>query len=719
VLDEDRPGAEERPGSEERYRSLLEQLPAVVYLVSDEVPQRLLYMSSGAERILGSPPDAFDSDDELWSRTIHPDDRERVLSTWTDAVATGTPFRERYRIVRPDRETVWVDDDARPLRDDAGSPLVWQGLLLDVSTEVFGELALAGSEARYRALVEQVPAVVYRMGPDDERRTLFVSRYVERVLGYTREEWLDQPDIWVELLHPDDREIQLAAHDRLTGTGEPWIQEYRLIASDGRTVWVRDQASLTVDEDGRSVWHGVMLDISRQKDLERQLREANDMLELRVLERTTELEDANEMMSLEIEERRRIESELREARERYRHLIEGLPAVVYLWQVRAHDPPLEYTSPQIERLLGYTPEEWDHPTLWATRLHPHDRDRVIAATDRSATTGEPFELEFRYFAKDGRVVWVRSHASLLRRDDAGRPLAFQGVLLDISRQKEAELEARSVEARFEAVTTLAPVAFYEFEIEGAELPRIAFTSVSPMIARMIGVTPEGFALDPTAWLRSVHPDDRDEVRAGALEQLRTGDVATRSYRVIGPTGAISWVRSESRCVARDERDRPMRIQGAIVDITTEMQEIERLRRSDEDLRAFVDRIPGVPWIQLVDGEPGSGRFVFIGHQVEALLGYAAEELVAEPHHVERMLHPQDRERIRALSTLHDRTEEPFRAEFRAIRRDGRIVWLRAQALASRDERGRLVWHGVTYDVSAEHDDPVIDRRDTIPLPKGP
>ena len=82
------------------------------------------------------------------------------------------------------------------------------------------------------------------MGPDDERQTLYVSPHVEEVLGYTRDEWLDQPDIWIELLHADDREVVLAQHDRHNETGEPWDLEYRLIANDGRVVWVHDRAIL-------------------------------------------------------------------------------------------------------------------------------------------------------------------------------------------------------------------------------------------------------------------------------------------------------------------------------------------------------------------------------------------------------------------------------------------------------------------------------------------
>ncbi len=114
----------------------------------------------------------------------------------------------------------------------------------DLTAEKRSQEEVRESESRYRALVERVPAVVYEMDPDDERRTLYVSPHVEQVLGYSRAEWLDQPDIWIELLHADDREVVLAQHDTHSETGEPWDLEYRLIASDGRVVWVHDRAIL-------------------------------------------------------------------------------------------------------------------------------------------------------------------------------------------------------------------------------------------------------------------------------------------------------------------------------------------------------------------------------------------------------------------------------------------------------------------------------------------
>jgi len=311
------------------------------------------------------------------------------------------------------------------------------------------------TEALYRALVEQVPAVVYLVAPDDDRRTLYVSPHVERALGYTREEWLDQPDIWMELLHPDDREPTLAAHDLANETGQPWSREYRLMASDGRAVWFRDVATLVRNDEGRPVhWQGVQLDITELKRAEDELRRTRDELELRVLARTHELEEANELMALEIAERKRAEAELSRAEARYRTLVEQIPAMTYIELPSPGDPKatrMVYLSPQTEGMLGYAPEElMADPNHLVRMLHPDDRERVVAANDWTERTGEPFDEEYRVFAKDGRTVWLHSQAVLVR-DDAGRPRFWHGVAIDITARKEAEAELRELEGRYRAV----------------------------------------------------------------------------------------------------------------------------------------------------------------------------------------------------------------------------------------------------------------------------
>jgi PAS domain S-box-containing protein len=127
--------------------------------------------------------------------------------------------------------------------------------------------------------------------------------------------------------------------------------------------------------------------------------------------------------------------------EAYRELVEGVPVILYM------DRPDEtstnvFTSPQALELLGYTPEEWGTSLdLWFRTLHPDDVERVRRENDRSNSTGEPFRSEYRMFAKDGRILWLRDEAVLVR-DAEGVPSHWRGVILDITAQKEAEERLR-------------------------------------------------------------------------------------------------------------------------------------------------------------------------------------------------------------------------------------------------------------------------------------
>ena len=128
-------------------------------------------------------------------------------------------------------------------------------------------------ERRYRTLVEQLPLVVYVDALDDGSSNIFTSGQIEPLLGYTVGEWRDDPDLFVRTLHPDDRERVLAAHARTHRTHEPLSLEYRLVARDGRVVWVRDDGVVVIGEDGEPLYlQGYLLDITPERELQEQLR---------------------------------------------------------------------------------------------------------------------------------------------------------------------------------------------------------------------------------------------------------------------------------------------------------------------------------------------------------------------------------------------------------------------------------------------------------------
>src|SRR5918998_565884 len=129
----------------------------------------------------------------------------------------------------------------------------------------------------------------------------------------------------------------------------------------------------------------------------------------------------------------------------YRSLVEQIQAITYIadW---APDAPLRFVSPQIEGLLGFPPEAWvADGGLWAARLHPEDRDRVLAE-ERSAHAEEAdIDAEYRMVAADGSVVWFWERASIVR-DASGRPTHTQGVMVDVTDRKLAEARLEDAEA---------------------------------------------------------------------------------------------------------------------------------------------------------------------------------------------------------------------------------------------------------------------------------
>ena len=134
-----------------------------------------------------------------------------------------------------------------------------------------GEVVPNGMVGRFRTLVEQLPLSVYIDRLDDVSSNVYTSPQIEQMLGYSVAEWVENHDLFVEILHPDDRERVLAAHQRTHATGEPLFIEYRLRTRDGRYVWVQDEARVVTDAGG-AVLQGYLLDITARREAEEQLR---------------------------------------------------------------------------------------------------------------------------------------------------------------------------------------------------------------------------------------------------------------------------------------------------------------------------------------------------------------------------------------------------------------------------------------------------------------
>jgi PAS domain S-box-containing protein len=274
---------------------------------------------------------------------------------------------------------------------------------------------LAASDLR--ELVEAVPDALVVI--DQSGRLILVNRQTEQLFGYHRAELLGQP---VEVLVPErlrerhvgHRDGYLAKpHLRPMGVGLELVGQRK----DGHEVPVEISLSPLHSGSGLFVVASIR-DVTQRRNAETQRRNA--------------------------------ESQLRKLEQRYRSLVEGIPAVTFMATLDEVDEQALYVSPQIEELLGFTQQEWlENPILWYTQLHPDDQERWHEEFSRTVSTGEPFSTVYRFVARDGRVVWVRGEAKVVR-DEFGRPLFLQGVAFDITGIKQAEEDLKALNATLDA-----------------------------------------------------------------------------------------------------------------------------------------------------------------------------------------------------------------------------------------------------------------------------
>jgi PAS domain S-box-containing protein len=697
-----------RDEAEERYRTLVEQVPTVSYTwdasrPAGEVP--VPFISPQIEDLLGYPVQDWLSEPGMWSRVIHPHDRQRVLADSDAADREGRRFSMEYRAVHRDGHVVWIHDESNIVAWDAdGNPLVAQGVMQDVTERKETEARLREAEDKFRFLIERIPAITY-IEDAATGEQLYISPQIDEMLGYSPEEWIADPGLWAACMHPDDRERVLAAN--AADTGDVWSIDYRLYARDGRLHWVHNETVLLRDASGEPrVWQGVVTDIT---------------------------------------ERKLAEERLIRAEERYRLLLEHLPVAVYT-DAADDEVTALYVSPQYERITGYSPaQRLRDPGLWRRLLHPEDRDRTLAESDRTNRSGEDFDLEYRIVTRDGRTVWVHDHASLVPGAD-GAPV-WQGVLTDVTAKRLAEetvsrRDGILAATAFAAERLLRSPAWDEIVDEVLERIGTAARATRAYVCRNDEAGDEVYSTQAHAWSRQGfeivgHPEltERWPWRTGGLgrwvELLSSGravasttdalpederavlqapELGVRSVLTVPIHVHGRWWGSMGLDQCEEDRawsDAEVEAVAAAANMLGAAIEREeaahRLADAEERYRAIVEHVPAAIYVDRADD---SMETIYISPMILEITGITPEEWVESPDAWIRAVDPVDVDQVRRSYLEAVRREESWSGEYRMRTRDGRTIWVHDETTIVRDGDGGTMVQGVIHDVTerklAEH-----------------
>ena len=245
--------------------------------------------------IHGLPPDAANETHEDWVNRIHPDDRERTVKHFLDALRDrDQDYSATYRIVRPsDGRTRWIDVVAKIERDGDGRALRLVGAHIDVTERMLAQEKLRESEERFRLIADSAPVPMW-VSKLDRTRSFANKAYVDFVgLPYEQAIAFD----WRKVLHPDD--VQRIVQESVAGEAslKPFVLEARYRNAHGEWRWLRSESQPRWDPTGRHIgFIGVAHDITASKQAESDLRRLNEILEQRIAERTAQLESNEAQM---------------------------------------------------------------------------------------------------------------------------------------------------------------------------------------------------------------------------------------------------------------------------------------------------------------------------------------------------------------------------------------------------------------------------------------
>jgi PAS domain S-box-containing protein len=348
-------------------------------------------------------------------------------------------------------------------------------------------------------------------------------------------------------------------------------------------------APLKDSESNITGWVAVIQDITERRRMEEEIRRSRDELNIRVLERTSELQSSNVELIAQIEERKRAEEALRESEGKYRLIVEN--ASEGIW-IAKQSGITTFVNKRMAEMLGYSVDEMIGKYVYQYVDNGHIC--TVESNLEKRKSGMNLTSEYAFLRKNGSLLWAISNSTPLL-DMSGKFMGTLAIITDITERKKAEEALRESEARFRSVLDNSRDVIYRLNVQTGH-----YEYISPSCEAVVGYSSdELMSMDAETGLTMIHPDDLPAMRTAVATMNETGE-AEAEYRQRAKDGEYRWL-SNWMSLTRDSSGRPLYRNGNIRDITERKRADEALHESRANLERVFAAIPDVIVEYATDG----------------------------------------------------------------------------------------------------------------------
>jgi PAS domain S-box-containing protein len=572
------------------------------------------------EAIYGLESGSFEKTYDAFMKRIHPDDVNRVQQSIQASVEGRGDFSLEFRILRPDGSIRWVVGRGELIRDAQGHVLSFVGINVDITRQKEIELELAKRQQEILDAARLYKNVVSALTEgvvitDQTGHIVDMNDEALKMHGFhAREEMIAVDQEYTPFFHLktlDLRSIDLADWPiRRMLRGERFKNFEVWVETPTRT-WLASYGGSPIFDNSGRITAGVLTirDITAQREAENRIRElADSMTQLAWI---------------------------------------AQPNGDIVWYNRRW---FEYTGTTLDEMLGWG---------WQSVQDPAILPDVMERWKASIATGTAFDMTFPLKGRDGSYRWFLTRAFPLK-DSSGTIIQWFGTNTDVHEQVALTEKLQASEASLHEKTDQLQLALKAGKLGTFQWDLVTGNAAwSEQAYRLFGYETERPEVNYELFIRSVHPDDREQVKKAVDEAIQSGTSFEVEFRTHPSRGKLRWL-LENGLVARDASQAPLYVLGTIQDISArKLAQIEFERR--------VDVSPAILWITEKDGSCSylsQQWYNFTGQTPEEALGFGWLDAT----------HPDDKERTGELFQRSNAKGEPFYTEYRLRTRDGSYRW---------------------------------------------